>query len=247
MDRVTGGWATSVAPTRSELESCVECGLCLPHCPTFRLTGREIASPRGRIGAMRAVAAGIATVDSSFDEAISFCLGCRACEAVCPSLVPYGRMLEGARAELVAQRPTPGRRIRGWFLTQVVPDRGAMRLATTAAALAQRWGLTQFLPGRLGRSARGLRRLPTNPEGWVGRTFEPEGRPRATVGLLAGCVMGPWFGSVHSALVGVLVAAGMRVVVPAGQTCCGALAAHDGHAAGAARLARRNLKAFSRM
>ena len=101
------GWVTDFAPTLAELNSCVSCGLCLPHCPTFRLTGLESASPRGRIAAMRAVTEGVLEVDDSFEEAMTFCLNCRACEAVCPSLAPFGRMMEGARAELAVQRPTP--------------------------------------------------------------------------------------------------------------------------------------------
>lgn len=236
-----GGYVTSVAPTRVELSQCVECGLCLPHCPTFRLTGREIASPRGRLAAMRAVLDGAASVDRTFDEALSFCLGCRACEAVCPSLVPYGRVLEGARAELVAQRPTIGRRLRRWLLGRVVPNRKAMRAGTLLLAVTQPW-IGRARP--LG-SASGLRPLSWRPSAWVGGSFEPRAPLRGTVGLLAGCVMEPWFGSVHQATVETLRLAGYRVVVPENQTCCGALAAHDGHADLAARLAERNTAAFA--
>ncbi|MDH5295171.1 MAG: (Fe-S)-binding protein, partial [Acidimicrobiia bacterium] len=85
------GYVTDHAPSATDLSRCVQCGLCLPYCPTFRLTKRESASPRGRIAAMSAVLEGMAPVDEAFDEALSFCLGCRACEAACPSLVPYGR------------------------------------------------------------------------------------------------------------------------------------------------------------
>ena len=77
---------------------CVACGLCLPHCPTFRLTGRETASPRGRIAAMRAVEEGVRDGQRSFTTMMDECLACRACEAACPSGVPFGRMIEGARA-----------------------------------------------------------------------------------------------------------------------------------------------------
>ena len=92
------GWVTQHNPTAFELDSCVQCGLCLPVCPTFRLTGRETASPRGRLHAMSAVREGVSEVSSTFASIIDFCLGCRACEPVCPGLVPYGRTLEGARA-----------------------------------------------------------------------------------------------------------------------------------------------------
>src|SRR5438105_914874 len=79
-----------------ELAACVSCGLCLPHCPTYRVTGLESASPRGRIAAMRAVHAG-AAADDSFMEFMDLCVQCRGCEAACPSGVPFGRLMEGAR------------------------------------------------------------------------------------------------------------------------------------------------------
>ena len=79
------GWATHHHPTQAELDACVQCGLCLPVCPTFRLTGRETASPRGRLHAMSAVAEGVVAVDEAFADVIDFCLGCRACEPVCPA------------------------------------------------------------------------------------------------------------------------------------------------------------------
>src|SRR5215210_7214286 len=94
------GWTPGWEPRRhhpasEDLASCVACGLCLPHCPTYRLTGEESASPRGRIAAMRAVGDGRAEVDDAFASFMDLCLSCRACEDVCPSHVPFGRMMEG--------------------------------------------------------------------------------------------------------------------------------------------------------
>ena len=106
------GWVTPDAPTAAELDACVTCGLCLPHCPTFRLTGDEAASPRGRLAAMAAVGGGVAEVDETFEAILDACLQCRACETACPSLVPFGRAMEGARIEITAQRPTLPRRLR---------------------------------------------------------------------------------------------------------------------------------------
>ena len=238
------GYQTPYAPTRSELSSCIQCGLCLPHCPTYRLTGKETDSPRGRLTAMAAVLDGITGIDEVFTETISFCLGCRACEPVCPSMVPYGRTLEGARAEISAQRGGPMRWLRGWIMVTWLGSPSIIRLITWATALAQSTGLAKIAPRRLRSGLAGLRRIRWRIPSLRGKAFEPDQTPLATVGLLTGCIMGPWFGGVHQASIALLVRAGYRVVVPPGQTCCGALAAHDGAADGARRLAAHNAAAF---
>lgn len=240
---VVSSWRTRWAPTPAELSACVECGLCLPHCPTFRLTGDESASPRGRLNAMSAVARGELPLDEAFADVMQFCLQCRACEAACPSLVPFGRAMEGARAEVAAAMPGDGRITRR-AVGKWLGRRRLVGLATFTAALGQRVGAGRWLPGRLGSGLRGLRRLPMRRRSVVGRSAGPD-RPVASVGLLAGCVMDPWFTGVHEATIDVLTAAGYRVVVPPEQTCCGALATHDGAADDAARLAAINVVAFA--
>jgi glycolate oxidase iron-sulfur subunit len=233
-------WVTDFAPTTAELNSCVACGLCLPHCPTFRLTGLESASPRGRIAAMKAVAEGVIELDSDFEEAMTFCLNCRACEAVCPSMVPFGRAMEGARAEIAVQRPTAQRRLRHWLLGRFLGNRGLVGLATDSVRLIQRLGLGGIAPGRFGKGIRGLR--PLTPV----RAPTSNGSGPA-IGLLVGCVMGKWFSGVNAAAVTLLTRAGYRVVVPAGQTCCGALVVHDGGIEEGRRLAAINVRAFDRL
>jgi glycolate oxidase iron-sulfur subunit len=132
------GWVTTDAPRWAELDVCVDCGLCLPHCPTYRLTGDETASPRGRIAAMRAVAADLVTVEDTFEDLMSFCLQCRACEAACPSLVPFGRAMEGARAELTAQRSDPVRQLRYAIVGRLVASPWLLRLVTRALGIGSR-------------------------------------------------------------------------------------------------------------
>ena len=97
-------WVTDHPPVGADLDACVTCGLCLPVCPTFRLTGDESASPRGRLAAIASVGDGLATVDDRFDEVTSFCLQCRACETACPSMVPYGEIIEAARSAQIHKR-----------------------------------------------------------------------------------------------------------------------------------------------
>ncbi len=231
-------WVTEWAPLRADIESCVACGLCLPYCPTYRLTGDEAASPRGRLAAMAAVADGVAEVDGRFEEMMSFCLQCRACEAVCPSMVPFGRVMEGTRAELAAQLPTPRRVSRRWIFGRAIDRRGLVSLATAGLSMAQKIGATTFLPG-----TDGLRRVFPH-SGTPGRSWDPEGEPVGTVALFSGCVMDAWLPGVHEALIGILRVAGYRVEAPASQACCGALAAHEGAAPDAAKMARRNVEAF---
>lgn len=236
------GWTTRWAPTDAELHACVECGLCLPVCPTFRLTGDETASPRGRLNAMAAVAGGSMPLDASVAAVFEFCLQCRACEAACPSLVPFGRAMEGARAEVAAV--LPGARLRRRIAGRWIARRSLVRVATVLAALGQRLGARRWLRGGLGSGMRGLRRLPLRSHSVLGTTHEPKGGVVGTVGLLAGCVMDQWFVGVHWAVIATLTAAGYRVVVPSEQTCCGALATHEGRAADAERMSRRNRRAF---
>lgn len=234
-------WSTPQAPTTLELDSCVRCGLCLPHCPTFRLTGDETASPRGRLAAMSAVAEGVADVDEVFAEVMGFCLQCRACEPVCPSLVPFGRAMEGARAEITAQAPSIGRRFRHFLLGRALGMRWLMWLGTRLLAMAQSVRLDLVRVGPLRRLA-GLRRLPVIGRRFTGGRWGEDSR--GTAAVLTGCVMEPWFGGVHEATIGLLQMAGYAVEAPQGQTCCGALAAHDGAAREAGDLAERNIVAF---
>ncbi len=236
-------WVTIDQPTAGELSSCVQCGLCLPHCPTFRLTGLEVASPRGRLAAMNAVADGVIALDGDFEEAMTFCLNCRACEAVCPSLVPYGRVMEGVRAEIATQRPTFSRRWRHLVLGRLLPNRPLMRWVTAAARALQYLGAQKALPSRLRTGFGGLRRL--GPPSLVANTATSPSSNRGRIGLLRGCVMEPWFPEVHRATVATLTSAGYEVSVPDQQTCCGALVAHDGGAEVARRLARQNVEAFA--
>jgi glycolate oxidase iron-sulfur subunit len=238
------GWITPDAPTQAELDACVTCGLCLPHCPTYRATGDETASPRGRLTAMAAVADGIAEVDETFAEMMSFCLQCRACETACPSLVPFGRAMEGARAEIAAQLPDRRRSARRWVVGSAVANPTLVRAATFGAAVAQRIGLGRSGSGTIGK-VRGLRPLPLRPPSTKGRSWPARGAPRGTVALLSGCVQDPWFAAVHDATIGVLRGAGFDVATPAGQACCGALAAHDGAVAQARALAAANVGAFA--
>lgn len=237
------GWVTEHAPHPDDLASCVQCGLCLPSCPTYRLTGLETASPRGRLTAMSAVASG-KPVDRRFAEIMGSCLQCRACEVVCPGFVPFGKAMEGARTELAAQLPGPGRRLRRLVTARLLRNRRAIRLATSLVATAQTLRLKNLIPRMMRGALTGVRRLAGRPQSVVATNWPAVGESRGVAALLAGCVMDQWFGDVHTATIQLLTRAGYDVVVPADQTCCGALAAHDGWADEAREMAAVNMAAL---
>jgi glycolate oxidase iron-sulfur subunit len=210
-----------------ELVACVACGLCLPHCPTYRVTGEESASPRGRIAAMRAVHFDDQPLDADFTRFMDLCVQCRACEAVCPSSVPFGHLMEGARETLARETAyVPWWKRLGYRL---LGHHRLLLTASTAVAVAQRAGL---VPARLGLSPLPVRRS----------------RLRATGGdvwLFTGCVMDAWQRPAHAATVRVLTAAGATVALAGrGADCCGALHAHAGLLDDARGLARRALRAL---
>lgn len=235
-------WVTDHAPAAADLDTCVTCGLCLPVCPTFRLTGDEAASPRGRLAAIAAVGSGGVPVDERFDEVTSYCLQCRACETACPSMVPYGEIIEGARAEVAVQIRGSLPRGRRLAVGRALRWSWALRWGTFVAAMFQRLRVLGRLP-RVGEQARGLRRLPLRPWTVRGHSFGEPDRP--DVVLFAGCVADSWFPDLHRAVAEVLVAAGHHVTAPAGQTCCGALAAHGGLGDAARTMAGVNARALA--
>ncbi|HWU36262.1 MAG TPA: 4Fe-4S dicluster domain-containing protein, partial [Candidatus Acidoferrum sp.] len=120
---------------------CVHCGLCLPTCPTYLTTGLEMASPRGRIYLMRAVEEGQAAINSVFVKHLDQCLGCLACQTACPSGVPYGHLLEAARAQIERRYERPrGDRSWRWMLLNLFPFPARMRPFFAALHWYQRVG-----------------------------------------------------------------------------------------------------------
>jgi glycolate oxidase iron-sulfur subunit len=224
------------APADDDLAACVACGLCLPHCPTYRVTGEESASPRGRITAMRSVAEGLSEPDETFARFMDLCLACRACEDVCPSHVPFGRMVERARVQVEPLRSRPSRFLRWLGLDVALPRKRLLWLAAAIQPVA-RLALPKRVRTLTPERSELFRRLP--------RATDPAGESRGTVALLSGCVQDRWFREVNRATIRVLARNGWRVEVPRAQACCGALAAHNGRLDTARRLAQRNLRAFA--
>lgn len=204
-----------------ELSSCVSCGLCLPHCPTFRVTGDEALSPRGRIATMRSLEWDAAPVTSDVLDALETCVQCRGCEPACPSGVPFGHLMEGTRSVLAGQRIiTP--RWQRWAYA-ILPHSRVLHAGTRLIALAQRLHL---VPRRLGLPRLGL--------GFPSPIHATGG----DVWLYTGCVMDAWLRETHRSVAKVLDALGVAYALPGtGGGCCGALHVHAGLRPEARRLA----------
>ena len=235
------------APSDDDLSQCVRCGLCLEHCPTYVETRLETESPRGRLYLIKAISDGVIEPTPNALDHLDSCLQCRNCEAVCPSGVPYGRIMEQARSDAVESGAAPlSWRLRALFLREVIARPGRLRLFAAALRASERVGLlavAQRLPfvGTIATLAPRMRGRPFTKTGLIAR---PQGAERARVAMLSGCIMPLAYGNVHRATARVLARNGCAVSAPAAQGCCGALHAHNGDLDTARVLARHNIDAF---
>src|SRR2546422_6620000 len=221
--------------TLNAIRSCVHCGICLPVCPTYRVLGEEMDSPRGRVYLMRAFFYNDTAPTETYTRHLDLCLGCRACETACPSGVPFGSLLETARAEL-AQRGRPARRrALEALLFGVFPHPHRLAIVLGLLRRYRRWGL-QALVRRSGL----LRRFPRlaamdalleevpRTDTALPEFLASRGRARGRVALLTGCVQRHLFADVNRDTMRLLALAGWDVVAPREQGCCGALELHGG-------------------
>ncbi|HXD95616.1 MAG TPA: heterodisulfide reductase-related iron-sulfur binding cluster [Candidatus Acidoferrum sp.] len=238
------------------VNQCVHCGLCLSYCPTFSELGTEMDSPRGRIFLIKSLAEGRIGLTDPTVEHLSLCLDCRACETACPSGVPYGQLIEAAKAEIERQRPGGlGRRAFRWLNFGLLL--GHRRVLAAAAAglrfyqasglqsLVRRTGLTRLLPGTLSAWEALLPPMPSAAERAPLPALTPaEGPRRARVAMLTGCVQSVVFGAHNRATARILARNGCDVLAPVAQECCGALNAHGGDHARAIAMAKRTIETF---
>ena len=236
---------TPLADALPGINACVHCGFCLQACPTYLNLEDENDSPRGRIFLMRSLLEGtVKPDDPSVQQHIDQCLGCRACEPVCPSGVPYGQLLEATRATLRESKPTPfiARLIlfvfaRGWLL------RPAMFFSRFLAATP----IPTLMSGIKGRLGFAMAMLASTGRSIERSRYQPVSRgERGSVAILRGCVMDGLFSETNRATRRVLTVNGYAMLEAGGQNCCGALHAHAGDLETARSLARRNIAAFDR-
>lgn len=229
-----------------QTDRCVMCGMCLPHCPTYIKTRNEADSPRGRISLMQSLNTGqLAPDDPRLRAHLDGCLGCRACEAVCPSAVPYGQLIDAARDSLRGPATKTGFWSRA-FLTR----RPLRRLITTLLRLYQASGL-RWLAQRSAllrgiKQARADTFLPPRPAFFkqAKTATTPRGKG-PQVALFTGCVAEMFDAQTLTASQDLLSRLGCTVHIPTQQVCCGALYQHDGRSTAAHSLAQQNLNAFA--
>ena len=260
-----GTLTATLAREDEKLLACIHCGLCLEACPTYVITGDENDGPRGRLYLMRAVAEGRLTTQSpAFERHIDRCLGCRACEQVCPAGVEYGQLLEAARGELFVSGPQRGfsykllrlvlkhvwlrpRHLRFFFaIARVVRDSGlarVVRISGVARLFSKRF---EFALALLESSASKLKKANANAgERLRVAVASPTTSSIKKTMLFTGCVGAGLFARVNEATARVLAVNGFAVQTPPEQVCCGALHAHAGDLEGARTLARKNISAFA--
>ena len=234
-----------------EANRCVACGLCLPHCPTYRKTQTEADSPRGRIALMKGVLENKIPLNTRFVQHIDTCLTCRACESACPSSVEYGRIVDGVRPLIEQQRQHSGwkKTLHSLVFRQVIGSPVRMRLLGRMLRFYQQSGLQRAV--RWSSVLKGLKlsaleaELPELPpvQNWR-EVYAATGVERGKVGLFLGCVARLSDTETLNSTIFVLNRLGYTVYIPKQQGCCGALPQHVGHLEEAAQLASVNKQAF---
>ncbi len=236
------------------IRACVHCGICLPQCPTYRVLGEEMDSPRGRIYLIRAAAEGRIGLTDTFTRHLDLCLGCRACETACPSGVPFGRLLEAARGQIERQKRRPlRRRLFDGIVFNLFPYPDRLAVALRGLSLYQRSGLQRLVrasgflalaPG-LAAMERLLPTLQKNSSAPLPELIPARGKRKGRAGLLTGCVQRHLYPEINALTGHLLSLAGYEVVVPQNQGCCGALHLHGGRLDEARGFAQRLISAFS--
>ncbi len=229
----------------------MRCALCLPACPTYRISALEEESPRGRIAVALALLDGHIQLSPDLVEHQMSCLLCEGCTAVCPAGVEMEHIGVAMREVLADEGARPLRPSMAARAMRVLGDRSRLERRVRWLRRAQRTGLTHLgdAVGALSKVGLSAESLPPVPDEFLavdGSGWRPaEGPVRGRVELFAGCLMATLLAPLDVATGELLAAAGYEVVITTGQTCCGALSAHEGDTATARELGARNLEAFA--
>lgn len=246
----------AINPPKPELiDSCVHCGFCLATCPSYRVIGKEMDSPRGRIYLMDAINKGEATINIATSNHFDSCLGCLACVTTCPSGVQYDKLIAATRPQIERNQPRSlSDRLIRILIFNLFPYPNRLRNLLPPLWLYQKSGLQRFLR-RQGILKKFVPRLAAmeailpaiTADSWQDNLPEiipAQGEKRYRVGMVLGCVQRLFFSPVNEATARVLTANGCEVVIPKSQGCCAALPAHQGQEAQAQALARQMIDSF---
>lgn len=251
------GFDAQHPPSPDLINACVHCGFCLTTCPSYRVIGKEMDSPRGRIYLMDAINQGEAPLSPAAVQHFDSCLGCLACTTACPSGVQYDQLIAAVRPQVQRNHPRslPETLIRT-LIFNLFPYPNRLRLTAGPLYLYQKLGLSKLVQstGLLAKLSPNLAAMesllpPVTAESF--RDTLPEvvpaaGEQRYRVGMLLGCVQRVFFSDVNAATARVLSANGCEVVIPREQGCCSALPAHQGEEHQAQALARQMIDIFER-
>lgn len=239
-------------------DRCVKCGLCLPQCPTYQQTSNENESPRGRIALVQGWLDGHLKPSSQLTTHLDQCLLCRRCERVCPSLVPYGEIMDQARhlyATETKQLFTAKNLIEKWSLDTLIYKVTAAPLLT-ALRLLQKIGLLKLAQttgiARILKVQRLLAYLPPlqktlHPDSFYPATSQTQNNQTESIGLFTGCLSNKLDQHSVKDSISLLNQLGFNVYVPKQQQCCGSMAQHEGNQDQARELAKNNVEIFNQL
>ena len=254
---LTSGFDSQNPPDPKLIDSCVHCGFCLSTCPSYRVIGKEMDSPRGRIYLMDGINEGEIPLSPATVQHFDSCLGCLACVTTCPSGVQYDQLIAATRPQVERNHPRslPEKVLRQ-FIFSVFPYPNRMRALLRPLGLYQKSGLQKMVRslGVLKAIAPQLAAMesmlpPLSPKGFTDTLpalIPAEGQKRFRVGMILGCVQRLFNPEVNDATVRVLTANGCEIVVPQQQGCCGALSHHQGQEEQAKTFARQMIDTFEK-
>ncbi|MCK2005822.1 (Fe-S)-binding protein [[Brevibacterium] frigoritolerans] len=244
---------------------CVQCGYCLPACPTYESMGKESQSPRGRINLVKMAAEGKIDLQKDLAEPIDLCLGCRACEVACPVNVPYGQIYEAAKVVMTEHqehehhkkqigKPKLQTKVVNFTLSSLFPHRNRLRTLGNLTWLYQKTKVNKILQKTkminkvsesMGQFEKILPELEApNKRYKYGQKFTAKGETKAVIAFFPGCIMDAVMSKINRLTIELLRVIGCEVIIPKNQNCCGALHSHQGMKDGAVKLAKANIEAF---
>jgi glycolate oxidase iron-sulfur subunit len=240
-------------PDDDILTQCMHCGLCLPVCPTYSITGIEKSSPRGRIRLIKEVEGGRLELSKNFVDEMYFCLDCQACVTVCPAGVNYGQLVEAARARIYSEKKEKGLWLKKFFFRFIFTSFKRLKFLARLIRLyqhilqpvLQKAGVFRILPKQLSRMQDMAPHISEQfSDEFIAEHLKPQGKARYRVGMLSGCLMNIMFADINRDTIEVLLKNDCEIFTPREQVCCGSLAAHNGDFDIAKKLACKNIDIF---